>query len=487
MDIEMLKCISTIPDIDKELCDFMFSIWILKNDYAKISFADFSEHNLKFMVFVILYHSFTYSTFGDKIVIANKDVKLPSFFFVKNLMKDTTQIYRTAEVKIRNPKKLDSTIVGTAQQIWALEEFLYDVTFERKIFLPLNDIICENCGYIKSSKTYFCGEQIKLCDRCKNYIESVEGKKVCQDILTDFKTKKNIVGPVSYKELSKGDTTILLFGDRHVKESVCSNKNFQIYIWEWVSKHVFSNEGKNYDIFVEEEYRTKEYRNYGVKDCFIKDFGEYFDGCFKRSKNPSECPYPNAKFHYTNIRLLPDWSKWILGIEETMSRNSKKFLRYDNDGVQMRTIVKKIKALTLLECIKDFKIDKQFKETWLTPDEEKEITSYFMTRLRKPDLDVVNKIGKSGLPQDKKDEHIHEILQVNFLILLMDWYTIGRMFRKFYNKKGKLEPMSKNMIVYEGQTHINNIVFILEKILGYTTKKSITSVDVGKSFQCIEE
>jgi hypothetical protein len=138
---------------------------------------------------------------------------------------------------------------------------------------------------------------------------------------------KKISGPVTYYYFNVFGRKLHIFGDKHVKEALCENCEYDcIYISdliEYVSNREIS-EGKQIDIFLEIPFQLKGIWERQQRPSVIYDIYDKFSECFSYDK--SKCGHlPYTRFHYADIRQHMKHSSTLFNLLDIiLSVRSKK-------------------------------------------------------------------------------------------------------------------------------------------------------------------
>jgi len=276
---------------------------------------------------------------------------------------------------------------------------------------------------------------------------------ILKRLLTNYFSNKNtttttiyplrIIGPVSisYLKSTKYNKYIIFLGDIH------KPVNFKIFeekvpnsmiIDNWISS-ILSKNTKLIDIFVES---GKYYEKFNDNLSINKFQNALFD-CF----NDKNC---SARIHWVDVRRnIPELN--------TIAN----FLRgyYKNKSVERLDDVKNIvKNLNLEEILKYSRVYKQFENV------REDIYKKYMNKNEKfferkyvDDilLNLVEDIEKAIIPI------------LNMLNFLMNFYTIGRMFKSFTCKSTEYCPEPTFIICYFGKNHTDDIKKFLKEELQF--------------------
>lgn len=267
---------------------------------------------------------------------------------------------------------------------------------------------------------------------------------------------KYIYGPITYTEFTDGIRTIGIFGENHripVPASGIINKRNTVSVPSLLKIILDTFPTKFYDLFLEMEY-TK--TDVVVKNS-ITSFNIFFKNCLKIVK---ECPFDNIRAHYTDYRsilsgntIYDEFMKHfaIIYFHDSKTDMSRPYFTLENlSGVfdRSRDIVKNtidtnpklqmhqgtnLYFFVLLEIVKLktlFDKEKQMYKTPLSVVEAQKLVFYIM----------------------------------RLYVLLMDLYTIGRVFKTFKTTDSAHPSTAVNSIIYAGDAHADNYRLFLTSI-----------------------
>lgn len=251
-----------------------------------------------------------------------------------------------------------------------------------------------------------------------------------------------------------------------------------------------------------------------------------FDYCITPNPDRAKCEYPSSRFHYIDLRRMAEGIN--IGIILIYSDHPRDLWIHYNYELNMMKVfsgyapfLKKKGWCTRSDLEKFFsqtpvflKIQKQYKNTIidleiakklydgvlynsaeLTKQLELDLMRYkivFMTQNERKTYSnsnailVLNILYKKiiGLTKDEQKQKEGEMMNLSKRItkyyldtntLIIDLYTIFRMFRIYRKIPFSNSIIPRNIIYYGGDSHSNNIRFLLQTYLGYT----ITSFPTG--------
>ena len=235
---------------------------------------------------------------------------------------------------------------------------------------------------------------------------------------------------MTYTEYAMDGVSIGIFGEMHTFDRQCISelpKQKSILFHNFLDMALRSNQDKLYDFYLEMNYIQKatgvsKFRRTSGTFGFIEGLLTYCLLFDKRS-----CNYPNLRAHYVDIRYT--------AINENFDRVDELY----NSGLQ-------IPADLAHRCINDI-------EKLLIGDKliVKEISkSYYPDQLRLFALASFIAHRDNILQTLAMDSQVNPIRIILFYALVMDVYTLARMFRYFDG-----QPV-KNIVVYVGDAHARN-------------------------------
>jgi hypothetical protein len=320
-----------------------------------------------------------------------------------------------------------------------------------------------------------------------------------------------IRGPVLLDELISRQLGmhIYSFGDHHIWErSICPGKvRTKMTITQLIEETIRAHPDKTIDVFVEKNYSIKNTKTPQCVPCYLTEVCDRFSKELTFDKSNSE--YKNARFHYVDIRCNS-----VFDVYNLLWKNDgfpKKFEAVqeseDPEGLYLRAyhmVEDFIRVASTWfqngtftsEILEKAKISQQFRNQRadLGMDLGYHAKEYFANRVApswrymNQDWEKLKEVAKNG---DLKSRY--KILQsVNkwisgFMIGFQDFYTIGRMFRKYDKSRGNysLEP-ARLVILFLGATHTRNITGFLTKTQLFSIVQHSESGKQYQDFQCLE-
>jgi len=300
----------------------------------------------------------------------------------------------------------------------------------------------------------------------------------------------SIEGPTTFDEyiipvLSKH---IYLFGDNHSNNKICKNSDIKPIPFEQFLENIFiKNPDKIMDFYIEHPFISKKIYTYEFvgansdNDWYITRIQKYFKLCLTVDK--SKCKYKNVRFHYVDIRNINELITKIhlLYIDiSNFNANSDK-----QEWINKLLPLIKKDIITVYNMLSNIDIEELFRETKIQKQfyniTNKNYKDWFI-KYYTLQFDMV----KKNLLKNMKTMMSYDGIKNKFLTtwllelpgVLMDAYTIGRIFRSFE------DGSPKNIIIYVGEWHIDNIKNMLNQIKAIHINNS-TSNKIGEDFQCL--
>lgn len=290
--------------------------------------------------------------------------------------------------------------------------------------------------------------------------EYKDGKNILYSLIKNHQTKlyttvipnkyERLIGPenISYMKNNEYNKYIILLGDSHVPVNhLCYKAIKSISVEKWISEILATNT-KLIDVFVES---GKYFDVVEHKDLSINKFQQSLRDCFI-SKNCS------ARIHWVDVRKnlkeLIDISNFILD--------------YNNDD-KLENVINILGTLNLKNILKSSKIDRQF-------ENNKEIyEKYLEKNIKFFEDNYITDIISNLKNVDTKNIGIISLLDlINFL---MNFYTIGRIFKKVDCKGYCPDPTF--IICYFGKNHTNDIKKFLKEMLSFEEVFNIDNSNIN--------
>lgn len=292
-----------------------------------------------------------------------------------------------------------------------------------------------------------------------------------------------ISGIVSINILSskKHNIKVTLLEDMHSLEFNCRTKEKKILAVNKFIENQISTSTDFVDLFLEVPYISRHKGEIQRIDLsYMADVHKDLTNCFEWSKKM--CEYPNLRSHYVDLRTT-DMDYEYFKFETDIVRNkfdvysSKDMLnKYRNNKSLAQTLKTKDSFQKYIhKIIRKSKIQKQINnivdisvkeivertiDTWIYNPTDKNIVWEYMTW----------KYILTALKENNREkiENIYYSL-ASYSGILMDSYTIARMFRKYSKTPNVYSGVAKNMIIFAGGQHTQRYIDVLEQI-GMDTK-----------------
>lgn len=327
-----------------------------------------------------------------------------------------------------------------------------------------------------------------------------------QPVINPLSLITKIVGPVSIYEYYiyfKGEfpVKIYLFGDEHVKKSLCVNndKNNMLHLDEYMK--ILSKEypSKFVDYFLEIDTQQRE--NLIDKSQKINNTSYIHDLYFSLEKQSKI--NKNFRKHLTDIRpellqILVDLRDELISVIKMNISNSDKYLFFKtfvlslNWNIDSHLLDFKLIYVRILKQFKNSRlstriIDHLIKNLNLLC---KEIENNYISKLNSIKHQYIDALNPNYL-DTKNGELVSEIIQksesfLDIYTLITDYYTFGRMFKKYDITRNFSHPeFATNIIVYFGDAHINNIRNLLNLVPSTNEVSFSISDKNGINYQCL--
>lgn len=265
---------------------------------------------------------------------------------------------------------------------------------------------------------------------------------------------QNIYGPITYAELTDGERNIAIFGEDHripVPEEGVVNKRNTVSVPSLLKIILDTFPTKFYDLFIEIGY-SKDYIDQG-----ITSFYTIFGNCLKVVK---ECPFDNIRAHYTdyrsilnNIEPFKTFSPYFNMVIYTphLIPDYDPYLTVENliDVFDMSITLIKYKIISEPKLRINFRTPLYY-FVLIELDKIKDEFSYFVEQSK----DQTTPYYKNPLKYEETATIFNYIMDLYMLI--MDIYTLGRMFKTFAPKNPSHPQKALNSLIYVGELHAKN-------------------------------
>lgn len=283
---------------------------------------------------------------------------------------------------------------------------------------------------------------------------------VIKPIITPY-----IVGPVSVSEWVNSKKDIYVFGDIHTKkDQQCPFWGAKTIKFEKFLEQTFENNpNKIIDFYLEQRFISKEFERVNMASGHhLFDVAQYFDECFQVSK--LQCKYKNVRFHYVDIRYIPNTILFDAGSLERLYIYHPTFSQIKYDWYSLRS--KLMEPGVINKIFTEARIYKQFDGV---PYEIRNSMIEYWTNLCNQYLSILIKY-------DEYNIEAHWYL-IYFGGTVMDAYTMARVFRSF-------DIEQKYIILYVGDFHKGNYDRFL-KHMNFTLFQSDKSKE-ETNYQCLK-
>lgn len=307
----------------------------------------------------------------------------------------------------------------------------------------------------------------------------------------------SIEGPISVSEWYSDylDKHIYIFGDMHVNEKHCADPDTRtIHIQkflEWTFD-TYEDTDKNIDFYCETQFHSRQFRRteigFGQKRLspikhYLNDINSYFKDCFEIDK--TKCRYKNTRFHYVDVRFFPDsvLVDITLLLSDIINFNTN---MHKEDFIEkllptikptLENLYQRLLNTTIHDIFTEMKITKQFQNI---PYPLRNYVENYWYNLCQKYLDILVINVKEMLTSDGINQKYNTAQLFVFPGLIMDAYTMGRVFRDFNGK-------SQNyVIIYIGDWHKSNYDNFLAYLKLFKLVTSARSDEERKNFQCLK-
>ena len=349
----------------------------------------------------------------------------------------------------------------------------------QRFFLRISKIILDNWN-----------NNLEKCRRSKNCIVDNHGfvglAYIIKNILEPSIPKKEpeyISGIMSMNIFTskKHKIKVMFLEDMHSMEFNCKTKEKNILPVTKFIENQIATSTDFVDLFLEVPYISRKKGEIkSIGHSYMADVHEDLSNCFEWSKKM--CEYPNLRSHYVDLRT-PDMDYDFFKFQDEIieyyftgnvinkSSNTKLWTNYRNNTKlakilktkvsfqkHIKKIILKSKIQKQIDNIEDVGIKKIIEkkiETWLNNPTDTNIDWKYMT------WDYIMKALETG--NKKQIGNIYYSL-ASYSGILMDAYTIARMFRKYSKKPNVYSGVAKNIIIFAGGQHTQRYIDVLKQI-----------------------
>jgi len=299
--------------------------------------------------------------------------------------------------------------------------------------------------------------------------------------------KTNYVYGIQYINVyysKKYNMEIYMLSDTHTYDYRCPNNSSVTQNAAKFIENQIKTSSSFVDLFLEIPYITKEKKiqSSDINNTYMRTLQDNLQPCFDWLK--TDCKYPHLRAHYIDFRKTIELDYLYLQFEQLISniffkKINKKKIKYTILNTKLinifetknslikyiKQIIKKTKYNIQLKNINDTHIQniiKKYEKIWFENVNYNTLKWSYITK-------VLTNI------MEKDDERGIYCIYFNLSILngiLMDLYTISRMFRSYRSHTptiNKFSGRAQKIIVYIGGYHIDQYEKILEDL--YFTKK----------------
>ncbi|MFS8160308.1 MAG: hypothetical protein ACMG6E_08895, partial [Candidatus Roizmanbacteria bacterium] len=317
--------------------------------------------------------------------------------------------------------------------------------FTRQILVPKNELSSASVKVTEAGYQviFFSSDQV-LGFTFDDYVELLKQREARDEEPLLFLADPSVV---TY--FTVGDLKIYLFGEIHEREVKCQNA---INYPEYLVKVLEAQPEVLVDVFHEFPYDLGTSESEGERQLYFDSIkrlfatGVKFEECFKTNK--TNCKY-NARFHYVDIRNLPDISFLV-----------KSYFKLIEDPERADEIIAEMSEVIAkdIDWLRASKAMKQF-EAIADPRLRETIIAYWSKI-------VANNV--TTLYENYRNPAYLKNLLFKLHVSLVDAYTVGRMLRSY--QKG---PPAKNIIGYFGYVHTQNITKFFRKVFNVSNVNEI--------------
>jgi hypothetical protein len=281
----------------------------------------------------------------------------------------------------------------------------------------------------------------------------------------------HLIGVSSLTEMIKGNKIVYIFGEEHTHKYLCDDKKIgskednqnKMKIDSFIKLILESHPDKDFDIYTEEEYISKD-KDKRYRFSFDKEFkNSGLDNILRTFKDclyiVKKCPYKNVRFHYTDIRFVyPD----IINILNIVS-DIENIMRNELTMDLIDSLHRMFSALIYFIGIYNFSYNENLLKKQLTKIDNKLLDKIIKDRMQHyipffENLPIIIKDIESYYRKDNR-KFRNYITDFTFTIMAyfanyMDFYLVARMLKDY----------AKNIMIFTGNSHSENIIFILEQL-----------------------
>lgn len=275
------------------------------------------------------------------------------------------------------------------------------------------------------------------------------------------------VREISIVTSKKYGLKVVLLADSHTLEYVCNNKNSEGSANDFIVEQIKSAQCFM-DVYLEIPYiYDKNLHRRRIGRSYMANLHDDIDDCFKWDK--IRCEYPHLRAHYIDLRtedLAKEYQKYFQ-FEKTFNKlhygmgNAKTEYTYWKNNKEMKEIFlsKATIVANMKEIIKSTKIQKQI-DNVMDPVIRKKINEISTKWIENPkDFNIDWEYLTWDYMLDAlKTNNSYHITNIYYSFssydgVIMDIYTLGRMFREYTYVPNQNSSLAKNMIIYAGGFH----------------------------------
>lgn len=254
-----------------------------------------------------------------------------------------------------------------------------------------------------------------------------------------------IYGPISYAEYTDGIRNIAVFGENHdiPVPSFVVNKRNTLTVPSLLKTMLITFPTTFYDLFLESGYVSD--KLHIKRTLGIVSFDHIFKSCLSVVKN---CPFNNIRAHYTDYRTVLSDRRYKQISEKLHSPKSE-----TDDFFLKENLI--FEFITAIDTVTDIiNTDPKLLRAHGTP-----IHKFIMERIEKEREMFLHWIDISKM--ERRIDLLYNIMSI--FVLVMDMYTLIRVFKDFGTTNPSHPSIAKNAIIYAGEEHAINYKDFFEK------------------------
>jgi hypothetical protein len=310
-----------------------------------------------------------------------------------------------------------------------------------------------------------------------------------------------------YYVSDKYNMKVLFLGDSHTSQFTCPGGTSAP---DMIEQQVVKAEPKPVDVFLEIPYIFRHHGSSMAVGGFMGDLYLNMRQCFEWAKN--YCDHPNLRAHYVDTRREElsqkyfEFERWIVHIFFKHNYNAAtEWERYKNDKELMGILKTKASLVKFMKGLLNYpKLKKQLdniEDPKIKRVIKKHITHWTTSCARSRNIDfsimrwpqIVKKLDqlRDGYSEQVlNDNHyiVHNLYYslASYSGIVMDVYTIGRMFRTYRDVPGKFSGRAENTIVYAGSQHTHRYQRVLSDLGFKKIREQFGGFSAGRLSACVD-